>query len=190
MENNQSSSRKSRLQDRKNRQATLRAGVIKFTLLALTTAVFLIITYVNWPSASKEIIEENDKLHISGNKEDLNVKKAEISNENEDAMTQTENDENELNETNIDEQNDEVNEDVVQEEHTTKSEEDNLTETTSESENSYTIHIVKSGETIYKISMHYYNSREGEKLIKDFNDLKNNEIYVGQKLKIPQKNRS
>lgn len=52
----------------------------------------------------------------------------------------------------------------------------------------YTEHVVENGETLYRISMKYYNSRSGEKIISDYNNLINNQVIVGQKLIIPIKN--
>lgn len=46
-------------------------------------------------------------------------------------------------------------------------------------------HTVKTGETMYRIAMNYYHSQSGIEIIKQANHLKNNEIYVGQVLKIP-----
>nr|WP_239454507.1 LysM domain-containing protein [Bacillus suaedaesalsae] len=48
-------------------------------------------------------------------------------------------------------------------------------------------HTVQAEETLYTISQHYYNSREGEALIKEWNDLDTNEVTNGQVLKIPLK---
>lgn len=49
-------------------------------------------------------------------------------------------------------------------------------------------HVVQPNETLYKISMKYYQTREGEQLIRKWNNLQGNEIYVGQVLKIPLDN--
>ncbi len=46
-------------------------------------------------------------------------------------------------------------------------------------------HTVQPGETIYRISMKYYKSNSGIDTIKSANDLKGNEIRVGQVLTIP-----
>jgi LysM repeat protein len=46
-------------------------------------------------------------------------------------------------------------------------------------------HTVKSGETLYRIAMNYYHSKEGISIIKEANNLKNEQIYLGQVLKIP-----
>ncbi|MDQ0161502.1 LysM peptidoglycan-binding domain-containing protein [Bacillus alveayuensis] len=46
-------------------------------------------------------------------------------------------------------------------------------------------HTVQPGETLYRISMKYYQSRDGEEKIRQYNHLNGNEIYVGQVLKIP-----
>jgi LysM repeat protein len=46
-------------------------------------------------------------------------------------------------------------------------------------------HEVKKEETLYRISMKYYNSRSGEKLIREHNHLSGNEVYIGQILEIP-----
>jgi LysM repeat protein len=46
-------------------------------------------------------------------------------------------------------------------------------------------HTVKENETLYSISQHYYNSRSGEELIKEWNNLTSNEVVNGKVLKIP-----
>lgn len=51
----------------------------------------------------------------------------------------------------------------------------------------YIEHVVASGETLYRISMKYYNSRAGEKIISDYNNLTNQQVNAGQKLTIPIK---
>jgi LysM repeat protein len=48
-------------------------------------------------------------------------------------------------------------------------------------------HKVKSGETLYSISQHYYKNRAGEELIKEWNNLSNNNVEHGKVLKIPLK---
>lgn len=49
-------------------------------------------------------------------------------------------------------------------------------------------HTVQSGETLYQISMKYFDSRAGEQIIKDANGLISDKIKVGQILKIPAHN--
>jgi LysM repeat protein len=51
----------------------------------------------------------------------------------------------------------------------------------------YVEHVVASGETLYRISMKYYNSRAGEQIISDYNNLINQQVNAGQKLTIPIK---
>lgn len=46
-------------------------------------------------------------------------------------------------------------------------------------------HTVKSGETLYRVAMNYYHSKEGIITIKKANNLKTEQINVGQVLKIP-----
>lgn len=46
-------------------------------------------------------------------------------------------------------------------------------------------HKVKSGENLYRIGLKYYHSKAGEEIIRKANNLKGNEIYVGQVLEIP-----
>jgi LysM repeat protein len=46
-------------------------------------------------------------------------------------------------------------------------------------------HTVKSGENLYRISLKYYHSKAGEDTIRKANNMKGNEIYLGQVLKIP-----
>ena len=48
-------------------------------------------------------------------------------------------------------------------------------------------HTVKAEETLYRISMHYYNSRSGEELIKRWNNLDGDTVVEGQVLRIPIK---
>ncbi len=51
----------------------------------------------------------------------------------------------------------------------------------------YTIltHTVQSHETLFRISMNYYQSQDGIPLIKQWNNITNNEIKAGQVLQIP-----
>jgi LysM repeat protein len=46
-------------------------------------------------------------------------------------------------------------------------------------------HTVKPQETLYKLAMRYYYSKNGVSIIKRANSLQNENIYVGQVLKIP-----
>ncbi|MFD1777292.1 LysM peptidoglycan-binding domain-containing protein [Fredinandcohnia salidurans] len=48
-------------------------------------------------------------------------------------------------------------------------------------------HQVKADETLYRISMKYYNSRSGEELIKRWNNLNGDTVMEGQVLEIPIK---
>ncbi|MBM7694729.1 LysM repeat protein [Peribacillus deserti] len=48
-------------------------------------------------------------------------------------------------------------------------------------------HTVQPKETVFRISMKYYNSQDGIALIREWNGLSGNEISAGQKLKIPLK---
>lgn len=48
-------------------------------------------------------------------------------------------------------------------------------------------HKVKADETLYRISMKYYNSRSGEELIKRWNNINGDTVIEGQVLKIPIK---
>lgn len=46
-------------------------------------------------------------------------------------------------------------------------------------------HKVQAGENLFRISMKYYNSRSGEELIKEWNNLDGNTVVEGQVLRIP-----
>ncbi|MEK5442019.1 MULTISPECIES: LysM peptidoglycan-binding domain-containing protein [unclassified Fredinandcohnia] len=48
-------------------------------------------------------------------------------------------------------------------------------------------HTVKADETLFRISMKYYNSRSGEELIKRWNNLNGETVIEGQVLEIPIK---
>ena len=63
----------------------------------------------------------------------------------------------------------------------------------SENQNeSYTItyHKVKDDETLFSISIQYYKSRDGEQLIREWNNLDHAKIFEGQVLKIPIKDKT
>jgi hypothetical protein len=47
------------------------------------------------------------------------------------------------------------------------------------------LHKVKANETLSSISIKYFHSKEGEKLIRDWNRLNDSNIYEGQILEIP-----
>jgi LysM repeat protein len=49
-------------------------------------------------------------------------------------------------------------------------------------------HTVKTNETLFRVAMNYYKSQDGIPIIQRANNLKGNEIHVGQVLKIPIKN--
>jgi len=46
-------------------------------------------------------------------------------------------------------------------------------------------HTVKKGENLYRISLKYFQSKNGEEIIRKANNLKGNEILLGQVLEIP-----
>lgn len=46
-------------------------------------------------------------------------------------------------------------------------------------------HTVQTGETLFRISMKYYQSQSGIEIIREANGIKGNEIQLGQTLKIP-----
>ena len=49
----------------------------------------------------------------------------------------------------------------------------------------YVEHVVQESENLFRISMKYFSSREGERIISDYNNLVNDQVNVGQKLIIP-----
>ncbi|WP_339146529.1 MULTISPECIES: LysM peptidoglycan-binding domain-containing protein [unclassified Sutcliffiella] len=49
----------------------------------------------------------------------------------------------------------------------------------------YVEHVVQESENLFRISMKYFSSREGERIISDYNNLVNDQVNVGQKLLIP-----
>ncbi|MGM9987531.1 MAG: LysM peptidoglycan-binding domain-containing protein, partial [Bacillaceae bacterium] len=54
-------------------------------------------------------------------------------------------------------------------------------------EEHYTLHTVVAGDTLYSVSMKYYQTRDGESFIRSLNGLTSNELTPGQLLKIPPK---
>lgn len=92
-----------------------------------------------------------------------------------------------------DEESDEI---ATTEEEAEKNDQKNVVDDTESSESiqspkeQFIIHRVKPGETLYRVSMKYFKSREGEELIKKANHLdENGTIYSGQRLKIPVQNK-
>ncbi|OLS40205.1 LysM peptidoglycan-binding domain-containing protein [Bacillus sp. MRMR6] len=55
-------------------------------------------------------------------------------------------------------------------------------------QNNFIYHTVQPGENLFRISMKYYHSKAGEEIIKKANKLLNENVYVGQVLKIPLEN--
>jgi LysM repeat protein len=76
------------------------------------------------------------------------------------------------------EQEDQVTEDSLQK---------NSEETSVEEYKEIKTHQVASGETLFTISIQYYNSKAGMEIIRTYNGITGNEIYEGQVLKIPIK---
>lgn len=59
------------------------------------------------------------------------------------------------------------------------------TDTEEQSSVQYVEHVVQESENLFRISMKYFSSREGERIISDYNNLVNDQVNVGQKLLIP-----
>lgn len=55
------------------------------------------------------------------------------------------------------------------------------------SEQKVITHEVQPGENLFRIAKKYYGSRDGEQIIRDYNQINGNDIYAGQLLKIPIK---
>lgn len=51
-------------------------------------------------------------------------------------------------------------------------------------------HIVKDGESLESIAKQYFSDENGMEVIKKYNDLREDEVRVGQELKIPIKDKS
>ncbi|GLV64009.1 peptidase M23 [Bacillus mycoides] len=51
-------------------------------------------------------------------------------------------------------------------------------------------HIVKDGESLESIAKQYFSDENGMEVIKKYNDLQEDEVRVGQELKIPIKDKS
>jgi type IV pilus assembly protein PilO len=75
----------------------------------------------------------------------------------------------------------------TEEENPSDSSDENDTPTSSTPQTGQEIieYIVQSNDTLYSISMRFYQSRDGERIIKDYNQLDNDGVYPGQALKIP-----
>jgi LysM repeat protein len=61
-------------------------------------------------------------------------------------------------------------------------------EKVSENNEKVIYHTVKPNETLFRVAMTYYKSKDGIPIIKKANNIQGNEIQAGQVLKIPIKN--
>jgi LysM repeat protein len=144
-------------------------------------------------SSSKDV---SDTADSNANYElDEQESNKEQSNENESALNDdSKNDENDKENDLEDSENmQDQDKDKSDEQTSSKQEEssssDDTTETNNNGEesNNFFIHTVKKSDTLYKISMHYYNSSEEIEKIRELNQIKGDAIYIGQKLKMPIK---
>jgi LysM repeat protein len=194
---------------------SIKTSVTKFILFASVIIFILSLTQEQWMASlnkkkntsdikNEQTSHEANEDQSNANAEDKDVDKNESNNDNESENT----DGSEV----VGETTDEGDTDgsevagETDEEESSTSEEDDETDSSTEdtdapatndvesqdNENDsnieVVIHKVKDNETLYKISMKYYGSRKGEAIIKEFNNLNDNNIYVGQVLEIPLEN--
>ncbi|OZM57240.1 hypothetical protein CIB95_07185 [Lottiidibacillus patelloidae] len=178
---------------------SIKSGVTKFILFASVIIFILSLTQEQWMAS------------ISKKENTSEIKNEQTTNENQDSLNNENNTDAENSEDHEDKEsvnnNDADAETGNDEESSTSDEEDATDSTTEEAEDEQSstvdqggqdnendnnvkivIHTVIDNETLYKISMKYYGSRKGEQLIKEYNKLEDNNIYVGQELKIPLEN--
>ncbi|WP_108671091.1 LysM peptidoglycan-binding domain-containing protein [Peribacillus acanthi] len=169
---------------------------VKFPLIKLLSLFFILIPITIYAIYAAN--HQDNETAVTSVDEVQGVETIEF-NENEN-ITQTDDEEN----------TDKQNEVISSSDSTKQSSQNTNTQTTKESETSSTedgqqdeslvskdsseedykivYHVVKPQETIFRIAMNYYQSQEGIELIKEWNNLKDNSIEVGQELKIPIKN--
>ncbi|MBD1378645.1 LysM peptidoglycan-binding domain-containing protein [Metabacillus arenae] len=139
---------------------------VKYPLISLLAAVFILlpgtILFFMISSANKEVVS-SDGEQLSGH-EELYI----------DMEPGEENDTN---------RGDNQNESSKETEQST----DSSDVSTNQEDYRIVEHIVGPKETLYQISMKYYHNRNGEELIREYNNLDGNEVYEDQVLKIPLK---
>jgi LysM repeat protein len=180
---------------------SLKTGVTKFILFASVIIFILSLTQEQWMASinkkkntsdikNEQTSHEDDQ---SSKKDDENkdVGKKQSNNDKESANTDesevaTETDDEESSTSEEDDETDSSTEDADTDAPATNDEESQ----DNENDNNVEVitHTVKDNETLYKISMKYYGSRKGEAIIREYNNLEDNNIYVGQELKIPLEN--
>ncbi|PMC39452.1 hypothetical protein CJ195_05890 [Bacillus sp. UMB0899] len=150
-------------------------------------------------SSTEELDIGENRVYISSNQESDNqsTEMDESQNTGEDIESESEGNSNEDNgEVVIEDPTPDTNEkqteseEVVNPPSTTTTEVSQSESTEDKSQDQYReikTHKVATGETLFSIAIKYYNNRSGEEIIRQYNNLAGNEIYVGQTLKIPIK---
>jgi LysM repeat protein len=212
MENNHEKSRVYRRnQMTKRKMPSIKSRVIRLSVIASVLLVILLVTHNKWMASlnavepktlSTNIDTANDQqstdenadhsLTESSNEEtdDSEANGANNENEteggNETESTDTESTEEDSEASN--QVNEEESEATENEQESSNNNSEAAEEEEEEEELKIIAHIVKENETLYKIAMRYYGNKDGVQIIKDYNQLENNNIYVGQQLKIPVQN--
>lgn len=191
--------RKNRKPKKKNRLTMVN---IIFALFILIPILILVMFYMNWDAATNNPLKAAEstqvKYETSGKKSEENVEKDEKSDqvnqlEDDKKVQSPKDDEEKLKEkddskpTNDSSKAEEKQEKKPEEKAEEKKPEEKKEEKKAEEEKKpdTRTHIVTAKETLYSISVIYYQSGDGVDKIKQANGLTSNEIYVGQSLIIP-----
>jgi LysM repeat protein len=193
---NNENSRISRKKLYKRRQPSIKKAVTKFVLFVSVIIIILSLTHEKWMASitkgnelekvesSMIDLSNNEPAHQDKNDEQQeNLVNGDDSDVNSEDNGNNEDDDEET--TSENNGNNEDNEEVSSEESNTVNEEE---QENHNNDVKIIIHTVQENETLYKISMKYYGNRKGEQLIKEQNNLKDNNIYIGQKLEVPIEN--
>ncbi|QGQ46725.1 LysM peptidoglycan-binding domain-containing protein [Metabacillus sediminilitoris] len=136
---------------------------------------------INQPSGNEMVYISNNQNEEETIDEDMIEEETESINQDEIETNQTESDADNKEAT---DQNNQPNETNVQ---SSNSVNKNAVPTDESEYREVKTHTVAAGETLFKIAIKYYNSKQGEEIIREFNGIEANDIYEGQVLKIPLK---
>jgi LysM repeat protein len=136
---------------------------------------------INQPSGNEMVYISNNQNEEETIDEDMIEEETESINQDEIETNQTESDADNKEAT---DQNNQLNETNVQ---SSTSVNKNAVSTDELEYREVKTHTVAAGETLFKIAIKYYNSKQGEEIIREFNGIEANDIYEGQVLKIPLK---
>lgn len=188
--NTRASRRSTNVAPKKKKEKRILLLPILFSFFILIPVSFLIYVFAFYePNANETTVLDDSQVKYEQNDEDIASEEDSQNTESEaSAEENTEKDNSEESSTTEQQTTEETPEEVVteteeveEETDKTQDEEQSKTEQSSDSKT----HVVKPGETLYRIAMNYYNSPDAVEKIKSANGLSSDSISTGQTLILP-----